>query len=155
MTRQFYSKWSMQYPHSHIGIHMRKTICPRMTWLNKIHYHNLKRINTNYPKWSVLFKVIHAISSFSYWHSYVEDDMSMDSLDWINSIIIYLKRININYPKSSVLFKVIHAISSFSYWHSYVENDMSMDSLHSVQYPLSHIGTHMWKTICPWIPCIE
>ena len=71
--------------------------------------------------------MIHAISSFSYWHSYVEDDISMDSLDGINSFIIALTSIYPNYPKWSVLFKVINAISSFTYWLSYVEDDMSMD----------------------------
>jgi len=68
---------------------------------------------------------------FTYWHSYVEDDMSMVALDWTSSIIIPFTRINKIYPKLSFLFKVIHAISS------------------------SHIGTHMWKTICPWLPWIE
>jgi hypothetical protein len=80
---------------------------------------------------SFFFKVIHAISSLTYWQSYVKDDMSMDGLDCINCIIMSLTRIDKIYPKCSVLIKVI------------------------MQYPQSHIGTHMWKTICPWMAWIE
>ena len=54
------------------------------------HCNILKRINTKYPKCSILYKMHHELSSFTYWQSYVKDQMSMDALYWINYIIIFL-----------------------------------------------------------------
>ena len=81
----------------HILALMWKTICPWMPldWINSI-ITCLTRINTNYHKWSVLFKVIHGITSFTYWHIYVEHDMSMNYLDSIKSIFTSLTHAKLN-----------------------------------------------------------
>ena len=89
-----------------------------------------------------LIKLFHALSSFSCWHSYEEDDMSMDGIHWINSIILSLTIINTDYP-NGLLFNFIHAISPFTYFHSYVEADISMDALdwiNSSILPLTRIN---------------